>query len=168
LMASYVYSKATGNMSNTERTGAGYSDTFENPNRQINAQGKLENDYTHMLKIQGSAILPLDINVNVNFQFISGRTYTRRVRLPYEVDVNSAYIWLQPRGSNRYPDSKKLDIRLEKTFQIGKAKVGLLLDIFNVFNEGQVDSYETIATNFEEVLSIVNPRAFRAGLRFWF
>ncbi len=168
LMASYVLSKASGNMSNTERTGAGYSDTFENPNRQINAQGKLENDYTHMLKIQGSAILPLDINVNVNFQFISGRTYTKRVRLPYDVDVDQAYIWLEPRGSNRYPDSKKLDIRLEKTFQIGKAKVGLLLDVFNVFNEGQVDWYENLATNFEEVLSIVNPRAFRAGLRFWF
>ena len=46
--------------------------------------------------------------------------------------------------------------------------LGLLVDIFNVFNEGVVNSYQTVATNFEEVLSIVNPRAFRAGLRFWF
>ncbi|UCH93910.1 MAG: TonB-dependent receptor [Candidatus Aminicenantes bacterium] len=168
LMASYVYSKANGNFDNTQSSGAGYNTTFKNPNNQIYADGKLSNDYTHMLKIQGSVILPLDINVNVNFQLISGRTYTKEVRLPSSVDVNKTYIWLEPRGSNRYPTSKNLDIRLEKTFKIGKSKVGLLVDVFNVFNEGIVDWYENLATNFEEVLSIVNPRVFRVGLRFWF
>lgn len=168
LMASYVYSKAKGNFNNTQSSGAGYNTTFRNPNSQINAEGKLSNDYTHMLKIQGSVILPLDINMNINFQLISGRTYTKEIRLPRDVDVNRTYIWAEPRGSNRYPTSKNLDIRVEKTLKIGKLKLGLLLDVFNVFNEGQVDWYETIATNFEEVLSIVNPRAFRAGLRFWF
>jgi hypothetical protein len=75
---------------------------------------------------------------------------------------------LEPRGSRRYPSSKNLDLRLEKTFKIGGIKLGLLVDVFNVFNEGQVNSYSTIATSFEEVISIVNPRAFRAGIRFWF
>ena len=168
LMASYVYSKAKGNINNTEATGAGYNSTFKNPNSQINAEGTLSSDYTHMLKIQGSVILPLDINFNVNFQLISGPTYTMQVRLPSRVDPDRTYIYAEPRGSNRYPTSYNLDLRLEKTVKIGKVKVGLLLDVFNVFNEGIVNWYETIATNFQEVLGIVNPRAFRAGLRFWF
>jgi hypothetical protein len=168
LMASYVYSKSRGNFDNTSAAGSGYNNTFQNPNRQINAEGKLRNDYAHMLKIQGSVILPLDINFNVNFQLISGRTYNMRVRLPRSVDVNRAYIRLEPMGSRRYPNSKNLDLRVEKTFKIGKIKLGLLVDVFNVFNEGQVNSYSTTATSFEEVISIVNPRAFRAGLRFWF
>jgi hypothetical protein len=168
LMASYVYSKSRGNFNNTMSSGAGYNGTFKNPNNQINAEGKLSNDYTHMLKIQGSVILPLDINFNVNFQYITGRTYTMEIRLPRSVDSNRTYIYAEPRGSNRYPSSKNLDLRLEKTLKIGKIKLGLLVDVFNVFNEGQVNSYETLATYFEEVLSIVNPRAFRVGLRFWF
>jgi len=168
LMASYVYSKAEGNINNTQSTGAGYNSTFENPNNQINAEGKLSSDYTHMLKIQGSVILPLDINLNINFQLISGPTYTMQIRLPRSVDPDRTYIYAETRGSNRYPTSKNLDLRLEKTVKIGKVKVGLLLDVFNVFNEGIVNWYQTLATNFEEVRGIKNPRAFRAGLRFWF
>lgn len=168
LMASYVYSKAEGNFNNTQSSGAGYNSTFENPNNQINAEGTLSSDYTHMLKIQGSIILPLDINLNINFQLISGPTYTMTVRLPRSVDPDRTYIYAETRGSNRYPTSKNLDLRLEKTAQIGKVKVGLLLDVFNVFNEGIVNWYQTLATNFEEVRGIKNPRAFRAGLRFWF
>ena len=168
LMASYVYSKAEGNFNNTQSSGAGYNSTFENPNNQINAEGTLSSDYTHMLKIQGSIILPLDINLNINFQLISGPTYTMLVRLPRSVDPDRTYIYAETRGSNRYPTSKNLDLRLEKTVKFGKVKVGLLLDVFNVFNEGIVNWYQTLATNFEEVRGIKNPRAFRAGLRFWF
>jgi hypothetical protein len=168
LMASYVYSKAKGNFNNSQASGAGYNSTFENPNNQINADGILSYDYTHMLKIQGSVILPLDINVNVNFQFISGATYTMQARVPASVDGNKPIIYAEQRGSNRYPDSKNLDIRLEKTFKIGKVKLGLLVDIFNVFNEGIVTSYSTYTTSFEDILTIKNPRAYRAGLRFWF
>jgi hypothetical protein len=168
LMLSYVYSKAKGNFNNNEDSGAGYNTTFENPNNQINADGILQFDYTHMLKVQGSLILPLDINVNVNFQLISGSTYTMRARVPDSVDVNKSVIYVEPRGSHRYPMSKNLDIRLEKTFKIAKVKLGLLLDIFNVFNEGIVTSYSTYTTSFEDILAIKNPRAFRAGLRFWF
>jgi hypothetical protein len=168
LMASYVYSKAEGNINNNQATGAGYNATFENPNNQINAEGTLSSDYTHMLKIQGSIILPLDINFNINFQLISGPTYTMQVRLPRSVDPDRTYIYAETRGSNRYPTSKNLDLRLEKTVKFGKVKVGLLLDVFNVFNEGIVNWYQTLATNFEDVRGIKNPRAFRAGLRFWF
>lgn len=169
LMASYVYSQATGNFDNTQGTGAGWSRNFQNPNNQINADGKLSNDYTHMLKIQGSLILPLDINVNVNFQLISGRTYTMEARIPSSADPNRSIIFVETRGDRRYPTSKNLDIRLEKTFKIGpRFKIGFLMDIFNVFNEGIVTEYDTYTTSFEEILTIKNPRAFRAGLRFWF
>ncbi len=169
MMTSYVYSKVKGNINNTEATGAGYNTTFENPNNQINAEGILSSDYTHMLKIQGSVILPLDINFNAYFTLISGGTYTKTVRLPRSVDVNRTTIYAEPRGTHRYPTSKKLDLRLEKTFKFSQnLKLGLLVDIFNVFNEGIVTSYNTIATSFQDIRAISAPRAFRAGLRFWF
>lgn len=168
LMASYVYSKARGNFNNVSSTGAGRSSMYRFPNNQINSDGKLTTDPTHMLKIQGTVILPFEINFNVNFQLITGNTYTKQLRLPSSVDSNRTYIFVEPRGSNRYPTSKNLDLRLEKTFKLGERKLGILLDVFNVFNQGIVNEYETVATNFEDILGIVSPRAFRAGLRFWF
>ncbi|MCP5052892.1 MAG: TonB-dependent receptor [bacterium] len=170
LMASYVYGKSTGNFDNTFRSGSagGSNNTFRFPNMQINADGRLSNDPTHMLKIQGSAVLPYGIQFNVNFALITGNTYNMEARLPGSVDSNNTDILLEPRGSHRYPTSTNLDIRLEKTFRLGGSKIGVLLDVFNLFNEGVVTEYDTVDTNFEEVLTIKTPRAFRAGLRFWF
>lgn len=169
LMASYVYSKSYGNFNNTQSSGAGYNGTFQNPNNQIFAEGRLTNDYSHMLKIQGSYIFPLDINFNVNFQMISGRKYEMRGRIPSSVDPNRSTIFLEQRGTRTYPTQTTLDIRLEKTFKLGdRLKVGLLLDVFNLFNAGEVTSHSTYNTSFEDVLVIMNPRAFRAGFRFWF
>lgn len=168
MMASYVYGKATGNFNNTQSSAAGYNSTFENPNNQINAQGHLSYDPTHMFKVQGSVILPFDIHFNANFYLITGNTYTMYARLPYSVDINRSEIYLQERGSNRYPTRKNLDLRLEKTFNFGNIKVGAMLDIFNIFNEGYVTRYSTRDTSFEDVLRIRSPRAFRAGLRLWF
>ncbi|MFC2140964.1 TonB-dependent receptor domain-containing protein [Acidobacteriota bacterium] len=167
MLASYVYSKATGNIDNSFATGSGYTSLFQNPNSQINSDGTLGGDYTHMLKIQASVILPLDINVNANFSYISGPTYQLRARLPSSVDSNRSIVYLESRGSRRYPTRTNLDIRVEKTFKLGKLKLGFLLDIFNVFNADTVTSYSTYSTSFENILNIVNPRAFRAGLRVW-
>jgi len=166
-MVSYVYSKTQGNFNNGSSTATGVNTTFQNPNNQINAEGRLTFDPTHMLKIQGSVILPIDINLNINFQLITGDTYTQTVRLPYSVDINRTTIFAEKRGTYRYDTSKTLDLRLEKTFKFRKFKVGLLMDIFNVFNEGVIDSVTTINTNFGSPLSITAPRTFRAGLRFW-
>jgi hypothetical protein len=174
LMASYVYSKAKGNFDNIQDSGAGFNTTFQNPNNQINAEGTLTNDPTHMLKIQGSVILPFDINVNVNFQYVSGTTYTKYGRIIPDdesalVDPNKSSIYLEEKGSNRYPAVKNLDIRLEKTFRLGeRMRLGVLVDIFNVLNEGYATSYETLYSNFEELLGWSAPRAFRVGVRFWF
>jgi outer membrane receptor protein involved in Fe transport len=168
LMASYVYSKAKGNFNNTYSSGVGRNTTFSSPNNQINAEGKLSNDPTHMLKIQGSVILPFGINLNANFSLITGNTYTMEIKLPRAIDSNRSVILSEARGSNRYPTSKNLDVRMEKTFKIGSKKLGILLDVFNVFNQGIITSYETQQPSFQEILAIKNPRAFRAGLRFWF
>lgn len=168
LMASYVYGRATGNFNNTQSSAAGYSGIYENPNNQINTQGHLEYDPTHMFKIQGTVILPYDINLNANFYLISGNTYTLEARLPNSVDVNRSTIFLESRGSHRYPTRKNLDLRLEKSFKLGDVKLGVLLDIFNIFNEGYVTEYSTSDTSFQDVLRITSPRAFRAGLRVWF
>lgn len=169
LMVSYVYSKSTGNFDNTQSNGAGFTSILENPNGTVFNDGKLTNDPTHMLKIQGSVILPLSINLNMNFQIITGDTYTLSAWLPIDVDPNVSEVNIKPRGSNRYPTTHTLDLRLEKTVTFNKLKVGILLDIFNLFNEGKITFLDTTTSSgsFGTTLSLTTPRAFRAGLRFW-
>lgn len=170
MMASYVYSKATGNFNNTGATASGYNSTFQNPNNQINAQGKLSYDPTHMLKIQATVILPFDINFNMNFQMISGLNYTKTARIPLSYDSNRTTIYAEPRGKYKMPMTHVLDLRLEKTFKIGNFKLGLLMDFFNLFNEGKATSIDARyqPQYFGNTLAIQAPFAYRAGIRFWF
>ena len=63
--ASYVLSKAEGNVDNTAGQQIG-SSIFENPNRSIvNTDGRLTNDRTHEFKLLGSYSIP-KIEVSVN------------------------------------------------------------------------------------------------------
>jgi len=168
-MASYVFSKARGNVDNSSVTGAGTTQLFELPNNQIFADGRLSGDPTHMLKLQGSVVLPFGINLNANFHLITGNTYTMKVKLPDSVDLNRTEVFVEPRGSHRYPTQTNLNLRLEKTFNLGaNRRIGLIFDVFNLFNEGFVTEYDEVQPTFETVLTLTRPRAFRAGLRFWF
>lgn len=172
LLASYVYGKATGNYDNNFWGGTGsnvgQSSVFKDPNYQINAEGHLTYDPTHMLKLQGTVILPLDISFNFYFSYISGNTYTRRLRV--YLNQGGRYIFTEPRGSRRLPTQKNLDLRIEKIFRFGENfRAGLIVDIFNVFNTGVATRVYTVAgPNFENVTGLNYPRGFRAGIRFFF
>lgn len=173
LMASYVYSKATGNMDNWSGgrgfNAQGNSSMFTEPNNQINAQGRLSIDPTHMVKIQGSFVLPLDINVGFNFSFITGNTYNKSIRVD-TVSQRAPNILADPAGSvYRYPDQTNLDLRIQKDFRFGKIRVGVLADVFNLFNAGTVYDVVTLAgPEFGNTEDIVYPRRFRVGLRVYF
>jgi len=173
VLASYVYGKATGNSNNdvwsSTGAGLGYSSLFTDPNYQINAEGHLTYDPTHMVKIQGSVMLPFGINVAPYFIYISGLPWTPQVYF-YDSWQESPYVNTEAMGSRRYPAQTRLDLRLEKIFRFGQnAKLGVSLEIFNLFNAGTVTGVVTeYSDDFEDTISIVRPRAFRAGLRFFF
>jgi len=62
-------------------------------------------------------------------------------------------------------------LRLEKIFAlIGRMRIGLILDAFNIFNrEVETDVESNIAyVNFGKADSVCDPRYFRVGLRFFF
>ena len=187
LLASYLYSECTATMDNEFGGDIGWQgSTFSNPifdpNFWINEEGHCWNDPTHMLRIQGTYILPFDIHFNAHFSYISGDTYTRRIRP--RLPQGRRYIKTEPMGSRRYPDVMNLDLRVEKTFLFGdKYRIGLMMDIFNVFNDDTVTSwgtrvdYDWTPHEFDpsapgpdghEVYRLVFPRAIRFGIRFFF
>ena len=194
LLASYVYSKAYGTLDNAGSDDIGYGALSEanwvyDPNFFIsgfNDDGtpifgvqNATNDPTHMIKIQGTYILPFDISFSANFHAITGDAWGTRVRgarLPYRVTYN-----VEPRGTHHYAMDTQLDLRLEKSFTLAeKYKLGVIFDIFNVFNANTITSWGTRAnydyyidgvpasTQGHELLISTLPRRARVGLRLTF
>jgi len=179
LLASYVYGKASGTIDNGFADDIGYGGSIYDPNFWINAEGNLTNDPTHMLKIQGTYVLPFDINFNFYFRGITGDAWTTRVRTS-RFNQGRITFFAEERGSNHYPMAKNLDLRLEKVFTIAKKyRLGVMADVFNVFNDDTITSWGTRigydwnegdypSTDGHELYSIVRPRQARVGLRLIF
>lgn len=186
LLASYVYGQAKGTLDNNwmddlGRGGYRYRNIHD-PNYWLNADGNSTNDNTHMLKIQGTYVLPFGIYLTGYFRAITGDSWTRRYyfRLPQGMEI----IFTEPRGSNHYPIRKIFDMRLEKTFMIAeKYRLGLMLDIFNLFNDDTITSWGTrtdydwliptdpdyySSTSGHKLYGIVRPRQARVGIRLMF
>jgi len=183
LLLSYVYSKAWGTMDNGFAHDIGWSDRdglhTGDPNYWINADGNSTVDPTHMLKIQGTYILPFDISFNAYFRAITGNAWTTRYRTA-RFPQGRVTFFVEPRGSHHYPVDKQLDIRLEKIFRFAdKYRLGLMFDVFNVFNADTITGWGTRigydwipdkwpSTEGHQLYSIVRPRQARVGIRLIF
>jgi hypothetical protein len=181
LMLSYVYGNATGSVDNNStrlaagaEVNSGWAKFYHSPNTQINSDGHLTFDPTHMFKAQGTVVLPFDINFSANFSIISGNRWTRTIKpdrrkysMPSAANLN---IFLEERGAQRYPAKYNLDLRLEKTFIFDRFRFGIYADAFNVFNDDAVTSWLTWydLPVYQKPTGIRAPRDFKIGLRFWF
>ncbi len=176
LLASYVYSKATGTRDNSFGSDIGWGANPSDPNNYINAEGRLTNDPTHMIKVQGTYVLPFDISFNAYYRGITGNTWTTRIRTSRFNQGRITFL-AEPRGANHYPMQHILDLRLEKIFTLaGKYRLGLMVDVFNVFNADTITSWGTrigydwipgdyASTDGHELYGIVRPRQARVGVR---
>jgi hypothetical protein len=183
LLASYVYSQAKGTINNGFADDIGWGGSTDDPNFWINADGHSTNDPTHMFKLQGTYVLPFDIYLTGYFQAITGDSWTRRFRTQ-RFNQGRITFFTEPRGSNHYPMTKILDLRLEKTFMLAeKYRLGLMVDIFNVFNDDTITSWGTridydwllssdpdyySSTSGHDLYGIVRPRQARVGIRLMF
>jgi outer membrane receptor protein involved in Fe transport len=181
LLASYVYSKSYGTIDNGQADDIGYGGTTYDPNFWINADGNSTSDPTHMIKIQGTYQFPLGINLNAYFHAVTGDAWTTRFRTDRDAtNQGRVTFFVERRGSNHYKIDSELDLRLEKTFTIAsKYRLGVIFDVFNVFNANAVTSWGTRigydwdptihpSTSGHDLLGLVLPRQARLGLRLIF
>jgi hypothetical protein len=187
MMLSYVYSKTTGTIDNGWGDDIGWggrnSQEAGDPNFWINAEGHATYDPTHMLKVQGTYILPFDISFNVYFRAITGTAWAQRYRTR-TLSQGRVTFYTEPRGDRHYDMQKILDLRLEKVFTLQERyRLGVMVDVFNVFNANTITNWGTRigydwllsdnpnyyqSTQGHNLLGIVNPRQFRLGIRLMF
>jgi hypothetical protein len=188
LLVSYVYGKATGTVDNSfgEDIGAAWAADKSDPNIWINAKGNLTYDPTHMIKIQGTYVLPFDISLTGYFSGITGESWNTRL-LTDVFNQGQITFFTEARGSHHYPMQKILNLRLEKIFTLAdKYRLGLMFDMFNVFNDDTIRSWGTrigfdwftaaspegspsySSTDGHKLRSISTPRQARLGIRLMF
>jgi hypothetical protein len=189
LLASYVYSRTRGTIDNEWANDIGWNSRdsliLGDPNFWINADGNATYDPTHMIKIQGSYLLPFEINFNLYFRAITGNAWTQRYRSPSsDFSQGRVTFFVEQRGKYHYPLEKTLDLRLEKTFLLArKYRLGVIFDVFNIFNTNTVESWGTrigydwllpgdpdyyTSTNGHDLYGIPTPRQARLGIRLMF
>lgn len=108
-------------------------------------------DQTHILTAVGSYRLGRGWEIGGRFRLVSGNMRTPQTYGFYDATVG-AYIPGQefPPNSTRNPMFHQLDIRIDKTWQYGWGKIGAYLDIYNIYNQGNV---EGVSYNYNSTLS---------------
>ncbi len=127
-----------------------------------------------MAKLGFAVQIPWEINLGGTLVAREGFIFRQRYEdNDYELessDDDSPMVYTTPYGQMRLPDFYMLNLRVDKTIQIQRARVILSLDLFNIFNSNTTLSQEDVVTdnNYEQILQYLSPRIVRLGIRFKF
>ncbi|MDB5953109.1 MAG: TonB-dependent receptor [Massilia sp.] len=200
LNASYTWSKTKGTAegyvnSVINQEDAGVTQDFDFGSLTDGSDGYLANDRRHVFKAYGNYALTPELRLGFNATVASGRPINCIGYVPSTVPdyedarnytVASSYYCLNsagvsvltPRGtSGRTPWTGSLDLQLAYMPQMGKGKLTLQADVFNVFNSQKTTEYnETrdsveagqLSLNYLQPTSFQTPRSVRLTARYEF
>lgn len=193
LLASYVYSKAWGNIGGSYNSSWGASGNFDSPNTWVYSDGRLDYDWPHNIKIQSTVILPYEFIISVYFNHLSGAPWARTITLTvpddpkYKYAGSDEYAGVQTElvGTRRNAPLTTLDLRAEKRFRIGDVfTIGAYLDIINLMGRsgfnitanpgGYVDYSDPTSPTFErfgtygDITNAFGNRVYKFSVRFTF
>jgi len=144
----------------------GATDVMGQPNRR--RLGRQKTTYWNY-KILGRYVFPFDIGVSGSYKLQSGYNWARNtsVALP---NAGSESVLMEPLSANRTGNVQILDFRVEKGFSVGAARrITGMMDLFNALNENPITGFRTVTgARFKEVISVLDPRAARFGVRWEF
>lgn len=156
--------------------------SYEDPSNVANLDGAqyaplsggsgLDNVYTNarwLLRMNAAYTIPWQqIGVAMNFNARDGYPRPSGITSPTRPNgAGTTTILLSPLGAERLPSFTNLDLRLDKTVKLGKAKIVVSADVFNVMNNNTVQSFRRIqnASNANLISALVAPRVLRFGAR---
>jgi hypothetical protein len=137
------------------------------PNDEINT---LEKYWEYTWKVSGVYELPFGILTSGNYEARSGYSWARQVRFTGGKTITSITMNVEPVGSRQLPISHQLDVRFEKTINLGKGqKLALRANNFNFLNLNTVINVTRLTgPSFEKPTSIMDPRITEIGFTYSF
>ncbi len=172
LQAAYTWSQVRGNVptlsnTNAASNGLGPYGQFSNPNRFINVDGTQMHDHTHQATLLGTMRLPYwgGVTVGAFYRYYTGRAFGRTINVT-GLRQGAESVRVERRGAYRVAGANQIDLRVEKTWSMGGARVGLLGDVLNLTNQGTSRAMrEASGPNFGTPIEWTTPRSLRAGGR---
>lgn len=169
--ASYTWSKTRASFDNAFASNAANNDlsvngVYVNPNRALFADGRPFGDFTHEIKVVGTAATRWlgGFRTSGVYRFQSGSPWARTVQ--FSGPTQLVAVAVEPRGARMTAATNVLDLRIEKSFGWKNTRTGVFADIFNVTNQGIAIRYNAISgPQFGVPLSWSDPRVLRAGFR---
>jgi Carboxypeptidase regulatory-like domain/TonB dependent receptor len=145
---------------------AAYRTVLWNPNRR--RLGQQETTYWNY-KLVGRYVFPYEIGVSSSYKLQSGFNWARAISVPLP-NAGSEEILAEPLNANRSEHVHILDFRVEKALKLGRVgRVTGMVDIFNILNANPVTNFRVVTgPRFKEVISILDPRIVRFGVRYEF
>jgi outer membrane receptor protein involved in Fe transport len=181
LEASYIWSRARGNIDNLDGFNSAYGGNnpgrwLDTPNSLVFAEGTLSHDQKSQVKLQGTYMIPkVNLNLSANYTYYSGDTYNLRSNCLlvdgdcYRFNQGSFRFFGEPRGVRRLKAKNEIDLRAEWGPPLGDGHLGVMLDVFNVTNQGRATLVEDRSgSSFEAPLEWNFPRTYRLGVRYSF
>jgi hypothetical protein len=107
---------------------------FDDPNTETNAEGRLFFDRAFTGKLSITARGPREILLGTAIRYWDGQPFARHLFFP---DLGQGFVVVQalPRGRQRYAFNMTVDVRIERELSLGGTRLGLALDVFNLFNQ---------------------------------
>ena len=171
LNGSVVWSRSRGNADNSAGGADGFTTLLDDPNFDINAEGRPTHDPTWEVKVTGFYQFPWDVLGSFYFRHFTGDTHSiffqtdRGVLSQGRVTIRAV-----PRGDERFDSRNVFDIRLEKAFPINAGNLKFTVDFLNLLNTGYATAVET-RFDLPQYLapeSFTTPRQTRLGIRYQF
>jgi outer membrane receptor protein involved in Fe transport len=165
-MASLVWQDGTGTMGTDFNNSKGWSYAFDDPNKLINVEGPLTLNREWQLKLMGTWLAPAGFFVSGYWSYQTGYPLFRF--LPVALNQGTINVIADPKDTWLNDDLSRLDLRVEKVFSLGSrpTELGLILDVFNAFNESGVTARSgNTSDGFNRPLAVQTPRTLRFGAR---
>jgi hypothetical protein len=168
MMGSLTFARAKGNITTARAGGSEWDDRNYDPRYNTYYDGDTGLTREVMLKVNATYFAPWGINLSAYFDMRTGAFWTRYLRV-YGLNQGVRTVCAEPRGSRNLETGYSLDLRVEKQINIGRGRLHVAADIFNVFNADTItERYNITGPYFNDIDNLVYPRTLRLGIRYLF
>jgi hypothetical protein len=141
---------------------------FVDPNAATASRGQLFQDRSHVVKLAGTYRFGGGVRLGVLARYQDGQPFARLVVAP-NLTQGPTLARAYHNGGSAFTYIGTLDVRLQKTFAVGRSQVDAGVDVYNLPNLGnEVSEYVVSGPRFRVPTALQPPFTVLAGVRLKF
>jgi hypothetical protein len=139
-----------------------------NPNAATYPRGRLFTDRGFTIKWTTRYRMPYEITLGAIARYQDGQPFSRLV-IMRDLNQGAEAVQAYPNGGTRFTFTGTLDLRVQKAFKVGAARLEALFDAYNLLTRSnEVEEYVVTGPAFRTSTAIQPPHSVHLGLRVTF